>query len=388
MRKKIFVSSIPYRSAVAILRSIPQLGPKTFLKIYQFLGKELGVIFSWTEKDLREKLQLSDSVISGILRWEDFISLEQHERQLRDYEARFVAYDDEGYPPSLLAISQPPIGLYLAGKALPDLPLLAIVGSRECTVYGWQQAHRFGNDLARMGYGIVSGVARGVDAAAHQGAIMADGYTIGVLAGGLDVVYPKENANIYEAIREHGTLLTECPFGQKIVSGSFPLRNRLIVGLSAGLLVIETRKNGGSMISVDYARQQEKPILALPGNVSQRQSEGCHELIRSGARLVTSASDVVADLQKIVPMEFSFLSEKNSSKEDDSSVPSVHLTGVVPELSDAERPIWESLRNFGKSSAEEISHRIQQSVLETARHLQLLQIRGVVRKDFDGKFSL
>lgn len=382
------MSSISYRTAVAILRAIPQLGPKTFLKIYQLLGNELGTIFYCSAVNLREKLQLPESVIAGILHWEDFFSLEQHERQLREYEARFVAYNDEGYPSSLLAISQPPIGIYLAGKALPDLPLLAIVGSRECTLYGWQQAHRFGADLARMGYGIVSGVARGVDAAAHQGAIMADGYTIGVLAGGLDVVYPKENASLYESIREHGTLLTECPFGQKIVSGSFPLRNRLIVGLSGGLLVIETRKNGGSMISVEYARQQKKPLLVLPGNVSQPQSEGCNELIRSGARLVTSPSDVVSDLQKTVPMEFSFLPEKISPEKHDYSVSKPSEKSKIPVLSDAERPIWESLKNWGKSSAEEISHRIQQPVLETARYLQLLQIRGLVRKDFDGKFSL
>ncbi|CAG0942695.1 DNA processing protein DprA [Candidatus Brocadiaceae bacterium] len=215
----------------------------------------------------------------------------------KEKDVQIIPYTSEQYPKHLKTIYDPPLVLYVKGNILEaDVLALAIVGARRCTYYGLSQAERFGRLLAQKGLCIVSGMARGIDAAAHRGAIGSHGRTIAVLGCGLGVMYPRENIELAEQIVHHGAIVSEFPMNTPPDFRNFPPRNRLISGLSLGVLVVESSLKSGSLITAQWALEQGKEVFAIPGNIDNIYSRGTHKLIKEGAKLVEDITDIIQEL--------------------------------------------------------------------------------------------
>lgn len=201
------------------------------------------------------------------------------------------------WPQRLQEICDPPQVLYARGNLLAaDSLAIAVVGSRRCSIYGLRQAERFAAQLARAGFTVVSGLARGIDAAAHRAALQAGGRTLAVLPGGVDTIYPPENQSLADEITRHGALLSEMPPGQQILPGLFPQRNRIISGLSLGVLLVEASARSGALYTARHAHEQGREVFAVPGPIDSPASAGCHQLIRDGAVLVRHVDDILEAL--------------------------------------------------------------------------------------------
>jgi len=218
---------------------------------------------------------------------------------LREIGGRVITLKDEEYPKRLRDIYDPPALLYVRGELKKeDEFAVSIVGSRKTTPYGRWFTEKLSQELARYGMTIVSGMARGIDSLAHWGAISGGGRTIAVLGCGVDVIYPSENRNLFAKIIDHGAILSEFPIGSRPEGGHFPRRNRIISGLSIGVVVVQASEKSGSLITAGYALEQGREVFAVPGNVGTESSRGTHRLIKEGAKLVESSEDI---LEEILP---------------------------------------------------------------------------------------
>lgn len=208
-----------------------------------------------------------------------------------------VTLADEAYPQALLQIPDPPSLLYVRGRIeLLNTPALAVVGSRNATRQGLQTAETFAQALATQGMTIVSGLALGIDAAAHQGALAADGDTVAFIGTGADRLYPARNRDLALAIAERGAIVSEFPLGTPAAAANFPRRNRLISGLSRGVLVVEAAPESGSLITARLAAEQGREVFAIPGSIHSPVARGCHQLIKQGAKLVETAQDILEEI--------------------------------------------------------------------------------------------
>ena len=208
---------------------------------------------------------------------------------------KIIKIEDKNYPEKLKNIYNPPKVLYVLGnEKILNETTIAIVGSRDCTKYGAQNAYKFAYEISKRNIGVISGFARGIDAYAHKGALLEKGKTIAVLGCGLDIIYPSENFELYKKIVQvGGAIITEYPLGTKPEKYHFPERNRIISGLSEKILVIEAKERSGALITVNYALEQGKDVYAIPGNITNINSIGTNELIKEGAFLVTNIQDIV-----------------------------------------------------------------------------------------------
>ncbi len=217
-------------------------------------------------------------------------------------EGNLVSIYDEAYPELLRHIYDAPVVLYYKGTLPGDDQLsIAMVGTRHSTAYGRMVAEDLARDLARQGVWVISGMARGIDACCHRGALDGKGKTIAVLGSGLDVIYPKENTDLYYNIVENGCVISEFPLGTTPLPRNFPVRNRIISGLSQGVLVVEAAEKSGTLITVDYGMEQGKTIFAVPGPITSKQSKTPHRLIREGAKLVSCAEDIIEEFDYLFP---------------------------------------------------------------------------------------
>lgn len=209
---------------------------------------------------------------------------------------RLVSYKDADYPQFLLRIADPPLVLYVKGSLPVAGYALAVVGSRECTEYGKKAAKVFTKDMALRGIPIISGGARGIDTTAHEACLSVGGKTVAVLGCGLDIAYPEENAGLFERIvRSGGAVISEYAPGTRPLAKNFPARNRIIVGLSQGVLVAEAKLKSGAIITANIAADEGRDVYCVPGNIFDATSKGCHELIRTGAKLVDTPQDILED---------------------------------------------------------------------------------------------
>jgi DNA processing protein len=214
--------------------------------------------------------------------------------------ARVITQADAAYPQAFRTLPDPPFVLYALGDAhLMSEPAIGIVGTRAPTDYGRQVASRLAYELARAGYGIASGMARGIDAAAQAAALDAGGATVGVLGHGIDRIYPPENERLFLRVRERGLLISEMSPGEEPLAGNFPRRNRLIAALSAGVLVVEMGEKSGARHTVEFALELGKEVFAIPGPIGSPMSAGTNQLLKEGARLVTSAQDILEELHGV-----------------------------------------------------------------------------------------
>lgn len=212
---------------------------------------------------------------------------------------------DTAYPPALLEIPDPPVLIYLKGRTdLLTASTIAVVGSRNATTQGIKNAEQFSEALSSFGLTISSGLAAGIDAAAHQGALRGTGSTIAVIGTGADIVYPARNRSLAHLIAEGGCIISEYPLGMPAIAANFPRRNRIISGLAKGVLVVEAAAQSGSLITARMAAEQGREVFAIPGSIHSPLSRGCHQLIRQGAKLVESAQDILEELQLQLPMPF------------------------------------------------------------------------------------
>lgn len=215
----------------------------------------------------------------------------------REQDIQLLRLGASDYPEHLTETPDPPVLLYCRGRISPaDAIAVGIVGSRSATLYGKQQAERFGRELARAGVTVISGLARGIDAAAHRGALEAGGRTIAVIAPGLTKLYPPEHVDLAREIVANGAVVTESPLDRDPSKGLFPQRNRIISGLSCGVLIIEAARNSGALHTARHAMEQNREVFALPGRITDATSMGCLDLLRDGATLVRSVEDILASL--------------------------------------------------------------------------------------------
>jgi DNA processing protein len=216
---------------------------------------------------------------------------------LNDPINRIITLADAEYPQALLNISDPPFVLYVKGRLeLLNIRSLAVVGSRNSTAQGVRNAEAFAKAISESGLCIVSGMAHGIDAAAHKGGLQGSGSSIAVIGTGLDKVYPAGNRELAHQLAQHGTIISEFPLGTPPLASNFPRRNRIISGLSDGCLVVEASLQSGSLITARMALEQGREVFAIPGSIHSPQSKGCHSLIKQGAKLVESAQDILEDL--------------------------------------------------------------------------------------------
>jgi DNA processing protein len=286
----------------------------------------------------------------------------------RRSDVRLIARGDPAYPPPLGDIPDPPSLLYCRGTLAPsDQLAIALVGSRRCTPYGLRIAERLASALARVGLTVVSGLARGIDAAAHRGALKAGGRTLAVLANGLAQVYPPEHEDLARAVADSGALLSESPMRQVPLAGLFPQRNRLISGLSLGVVVVEATPRSGSLSTAHHAMEQNRDVFAVPGPVDSLPSQGCHRLIRDGARLVETVDDILEELGPLV---------REVPADDDA--PAVRHPAELT-LSDLERSL---LGHLGGQpvAVDELIGRTGLTAAQVMATLSVLEMRRLVRR--------
>ena len=282
----------------------------------------------------------------------------------------------DSYPPNLNEIYDPPIGLYLAGK-LPEGPYVSIVGTRKPTRYGLSFARQLSRQLAEIGFCVVSGMARGIDTAAHEGALEAQGKTLAFLGSGIDVVYPPENLGLYNRIIKQGAVASEYPFGRKPDRHTFPKRNRLVAGVSVGIIVIESASSGGSLITAQLAADQGRTVFALPGRVDQPSSAGCHRLIREGATLLRSARDVVEELGPVLTHP---PAAKRNNNEGGSSQ-------RIAQMSEEEEKILHALSDGGVLDLDDLCGFTLLPAPEIMAGLTILELNRLVSKRPDGRYE-
>jgi len=300
--------------------------------------------------------------------------LQQTRRWLEQERHFLLDVTTDDYPDLLRGLDDRPDALYVAGDldAL-HLPAIAIVGSRNPTRGGLECAHDFARHLARAGFTIVSGLAQGIDTAAHRGAIDGGGRTIAVLGHGIDIVYPDANRDLADTIVGHGALVSEFPLGTPPRRQNFPARNRIISGLSIGTLVVEAARRSGSLITARLAGEQGREVFAIPGSIHNPLAKGCHQLIRQGAKLVDSVDDIVAELRPLTQHLM-----QNRRDADDPARPPTR---------DPEYQRLLDVLAFDPVSAEELAERAGLTIGQVSSMLLILELEGEIESLPGGRFS-
>ncbi len=282
------------------LSLIAGVGPRIRQALLERFGSPRAVLAA-APGELCEVQGVGPKLVRKIVAAGKEIDVEQEIALCREHGVDILTQSHDHYPRMLREIHDPPGVLFIKGDLNPDDALaIGIVGTRHASQYGLRQAERLSGGLARAGLTIVSGLARGIDAAAHRGALAAGGRTLAVLAGGVLNIYPPEHDRLAQQVIADGALLSESPSRAEPLGGMFPQRNRLISGLSLGVIIVEAPERSGALITARHAMEQGREVFAVPGHVDGRTARGCHQLIRDGAKLVESADDVLEELGPLV----------------------------------------------------------------------------------------
>ncbi len=391
--------------AALILNALSGVGPVSFGKIYGHFGSDLVAALSASEKELKVVPELSKNIAEKVFNWKTLFDLEKEEAKMSKIGAVFLPFFDEKFPKMLKEIPNPPIGIYVLGnvEALQTRRTISIVGTRKASLYGSTQARKIGTDLALAKWTVVSGLARGIDTAAHVGTLDGNGVAIAVLGCGIDIIYPPENEDLSKKIRETGgAIISEFSIGKVADRRTFPQRNRIIAGLGAGMLVVESDEQGGSMISANFAAELGRTVFALPGRIDQENSRGCHKLIREGATLITSANDIIEEMESVssqpsLALEFGnengVLSVKesensearerrNSSKNSDETAREVLAT-----LPAEAATIFAEFSGSETVSPDEICERTKLAAGTVSSNLLLLELSALIARRADGTYE-
>ena len=356
------------------LRQTPGVGPLTCKRLVERFGSPENVFCADESRLLQVEgmgTKSARAVLQGGSRQQaqkEFVRC-----QKRGYE--IIAVDHPWYPWRLARITDPPPYLYAFGSPLDPEPAIAVVGTRNPTRYGFSMARRLSADLADMGLTIVSGMARGIDTAAHQGALDAGGSTVAVLGSGLSVIYPPENRKLYFDISRQGTIVSERPVDDPPNSYNFPARNRIISGMCLGTVVVEAAKKSGSLITARLAAEQNREVFAVPGNINSYKSSGAHNLLKQGAKLVERAQDVI---EEIAPL---LLSAKSSGSADQCHPEN---RSQVPDLTAEQARVYHALDPY-PAHIDELARELSMDAGALLSVLLNLELKGMVTQ-MPGKY--
>jgi DNA processing protein len=360
---------IPTEACIA-LNMLPTMGPVRLRKLLEVFQTPDRVL-SASRDALRAVDGIGRDVADQITNWESLVDLSGELRRIHDFGASVITAASPFYPRQLREIHAPPIVLYVWGElAERDQHAIAVIGSRRTTHYGLESAKKLSYQLAYAGLTVISGLARGIDTAAHQGALAAKGRTVAVIGSGLSKLYPPENAALAEKIRSgNGAIVSEFSMEIEPDRQTFPMRNRIISGWSQGLLVVEAGANSGALISVAQALEQGRNVYAVPGHINAPTAIGSNRLIQQGAKLIMDANDILDDLQILLP---------ESKRAPDVAV------RVLPELTEDERRVYNSIRET-ETSIDDIATDAQLPSGTVSSTLLRLELKKLV-KQLPGKY--
>lgn len=324
-------ATVEAKEALVALNMVEGVGPVRLRLLLAHFGDATAVLAA-RQSQLSRIQGIGDATAQAIASWEKSIDLTAELQRIRDFGCQLITQLDPEYPELLRQLYDPPIVLYIKGKlTTADKNAVAIVGSRRASPYGQQTARKLAYQLGYVGVTTVSGGARGIDTAAHQGTLNAKGRTIAVLGTGINLVFPPENAELFERITGRGALITQFPFNRPADKQSFPIRNRIVAGMTLGTVVIEAGLNSGALITAGMAVDQGRQVFAVPGRIDSPQSKGCHDLIKKGAKLCEDAADILSEFEYLFPQT--------------NRPPSPAETGALPgiSLSENEQKAYDAL---------------------------------------------
>jgi DNA processing protein len=333
-----------HREALVALNLVEHVGPVRVRQLLEHFGDAPGILRA-PKAQLLQVRGIGDDTAAAISTWEKNVDLAGELKRIADFGCRIITQADAEYPELLRQIYDPPIVLYVKGELLSkDKNAVAMVGSRMTTHYGVEVARKLAYQLAYLGVTVVSGGARGIDTAAHQGALSAKGRTIAVLGTGINLVFPPENVELYERITANGALITQFPFNRPADKQAFPIRNRIVAGMTLGTVVVEANLTSGALITSNFATEYGRQVFAVPGRIDSPRSKGCHELIKKGAKLCEGAEDILSEFEYLFPAS--------------NRPPAPNETGVLPalELSENEQKVFDCVNGEEVSIDEVIRH--------------------------------
>jgi DNA processing protein len=359
----------PTEACIA-LNMLPTMGPVRLRKLLEVFETP-DRILSARRDALRAVDGIGREVVDQIVNWETLVDLPAELKRIQDFGATVITSESPLYPRQLRQIHSPPIVLYVWGELTErDQHAIAVIGSRRTTHYGLESAKKLSYQLAYAGLTVISGLARGIDTATHQGALAAKGRTVGVIGSGLSRLYPPENAALAEKICSgHGAIVSEFSMEIEPDRQTFPMRNRIISGWSQGLLVVEAGANSGALISVSQALEQGRNVYAVPGHINAPSAYGSNRLIQQGAKLVMDASDILDDLQILLP--------------EAKPAPGA-AARTLPVMTDDERRVYESIRET-ETSIDDIAEKAELPDGAVSSTLLRLELKRLV-KQLPGKY--
>ena len=371
-------TALTERQAFLVLNALPNIGPITLNRLLAELGGDPRAVLAADRRRLEAVKGVGAVMATSIAGWRELFDVGREEERMARSGAAFITARDPGYPRLLKEIHDPPIGLYRKGQYEFGAPCVAIVGSRRTTLYGQGVAKRFGSELARLGFCVVSGLARGIDTAAHEGALAAGGRTAAVLGCGIDIIYPPENLDLFRRIEAAGAVLSEFPFGRRADRQSFAMRNRIVSGMSEATIVVESDVDGGAMITARFAGEQGRLLYAVPGRIDQSTSAGCHQLIRDGATLMTSVDDLLAELNYLDGLRPAPIPDK----------PAPAATPTPVSLSPEEERVFACFRGGALLSLDALSGQTGLPAASLSATLMMLELKRLLAKRADGTFEV
>jgi DNA processing protein len=364
------------------LNFLPDIGPVLARRLISVFGNPENV-FQTSMGELKKVEGLGENRIKNIVGFKQWDMIQKEIDNTIKNNARLITFNDKAYPEGLKSVPDAPLIFYIKGEIKDeDKYAVAIVGSRAPTNYGLQIAEKMGHKIAAYGLTVVSGMARGIDAASHRGALRAKGRTIAVLGSGIDVPYPPENTGLMNVISSSGAVISEFPLGTKPNRENFPRRNRIISALALGVVVVEATVDSGSLITVGYALEHGKEIFAVPGNITSRNSRGTNDLIKKGAKLVDSAEEIIEELR---PQIRGILKEQRY--EPHGSYQKLISEKKLTEMTEDEKILYNCLTDEPKH----IDSIIREAHISSSKALSILlglELKGVVRQVEGKKFLI
>ena len=357
----------------------PQIGPRAATKLLERFGSAESV-FHATRSEL-ESLRLRAESVESILKREFHDKAEKELDAVRSLGGDVLILDDGSYPYLLREISDPPITLYVKGdwQSCFDAPCVAVVGSRKCSTYGENASEMLSRDLAANGVCVVSGLARGIDSAAHRGAMRGQGKTVAVLGTGIGQIYPKENARLVDEILANGgAVVSQFPIDTPPLKENFPYRNRIISGLSFAVLLVEASERSGSLITARLAMEQNREVLAVPGNITSKNSFGTNYLIKSGAKLVQQWQDVVSELPLDIAAQILPPKIEDGAKDVEKASKQAEL--IPANLSVNERQVWNLLSPDEPTHVDYLLEKSELSFGDLQSALLALDMKELIRE--------
>ena len=289
------------REALIALNMVEGVGPVRARSLIGHFGEAPAVLAASRQELLRVR-NIGADTAEKIAGWEKSVDLAGELKRISDFGCHVLIQSDAAYPAMLREIYDPPLVLYVQGAlTAKDKNAVAMVGSRMTTHYGIETARKLAYQLAYVGVTVVSGGARGIDTAAHQGTLSGKGRTVAVLGTGINLVAPPENAELFARIAEQGAVITQFPFNRPADKQSFPIRNRIVAGMTLGTVVVEANLTSGSLITANFATEYGRQIFAVPGRIDSPRSKGCHELIKKGAKLCEGIEDILSEFEYLFP---------------------------------------------------------------------------------------